>query len=474
MDKINKRLVFCFDGTWNRLDAPNPTNVVLTAESVLPLARNGTAQVIYYDQGVGTGKYDRISGGVFGAGVTDNLADAYRHLIFNHTPGDEIYIFGFSRGAYTARSFAGLIGVCGIVERSQAAHVADAISLYRSRTSSHPPTDEDIAKFRAEMSQRVCVSRDEDRWRCQHVDGYVSGAAPLINIAYIGVWDTVGALGIPQRYKLLGFLNQDTRFHDTRLGPIVHSGRHAVAVDESRRDFEPTLWTALDQRNRAAGARPEDDDAPYQQKWFPGVHGSVGGGGDFRGLSDLALEWIWDGARLAGLALDTDKSSRVYSLVPDFFAPLDNVDASKRTRMQRIKDSVTNTLWRRAPRTKGPDTLDGVSVCARRRWHARPESLPEKTLYRPMTLKPAASRLDADTSYTKPMPQPSPGTFEVIVVRKGDSLSKISHDRFGTIRYVGIIFEMNRDKLENPDRIYTGMSLRIPVLPKVPAPADPA
>ena len=91
-----------------------------------------------------------------------------------------------------------------------------------------------------------------------------------------------------------------------------------------------------------------------------------------------------------------------------------------------------------------------------------------------MTLNPASSRLDADTSYTRPMPQPSRGTFEVIVVRKGDSLSKISHDRFGTTCYVDIIFEMNRDKLESPDRIYTGMSLRLPVLPQVfPAPADP-
>src|ERR1043166_9849175 len=95
-----KRLVFCFDGTWNRLDAAFPTNVVITAESVLPLAAANTAQLIYYDEGVGTGRWDRIRGGLFGAGLMQNLANAYRFLIFNYTPGDEIYVFGFSRGAY--------------------------------------------------------------------------------------------------------------------------------------------------------------------------------------------------------------------------------------------------------------------------------------------------------------------------------------------------------------------------------------
>jgi len=99
-----KRLVFCFDGTWNRLDAPHSTNVVITAESVLPIASDGVSQAIFYDEGVGTRKGEKLTGGLFGEGIVDNLSDAYRFLIFNHTPGDEIYIFGFSRGAYTARS----------------------------------------------------------------------------------------------------------------------------------------------------------------------------------------------------------------------------------------------------------------------------------------------------------------------------------------------------------------------------------
>src|SRR3990172_3960885 len=122
---VMKRLVFCFDGTWNRLDSSCPTNVVVTAETVLPLAPDGTAQLIFYDEGVGTDKRESLRGGMFGSGLVKNLADGYRFLIFNYTPGDEIYVFGFSRGAYTARSFAGLLNTCGVLVRKEAARVGE-------------------------------------------------------------------------------------------------------------------------------------------------------------------------------------------------------------------------------------------------------------------------------------------------------------------------------------------------------------
>lgn len=114
-----KRLVFCFDGTWNRIDAEHPTNVLFTAESVIPIAPDGVTQLIYYDEGVGTGKGEWLRGSAFGAGLEKNLNDAYRFLGFNHTPGDEIYLFGFSRGAFTARSFARLISRCSILSRER-------------------------------------------------------------------------------------------------------------------------------------------------------------------------------------------------------------------------------------------------------------------------------------------------------------------------------------------------------------------
>lgn len=434
-----KRLVFNFDGTWNRLDAPCPTNVVLTAESVLPLDSNGIAQINYYDQGVGTGKWDRVSGGVFGAGLTDNLADAYRHLIFNYTPGDEIFVFGFSRGAFSARSFVGLLRNCGIVERCHAARVSDAIALYRSRAPGDAPWGKRAEKFRAD---------------------YVP--TPVPEIAYLGVWDTVGALGVPNYYRIARLFNGKHLFHDTDLSEKVKSARHAVAIDETRRTFEPALWTGFDDMNRAAGKDPTAADAPYQQKWFPGVHSAVGGGGDYRGLSDQALEWIWAGARLAGLELDVSPTSRIYSLTPDFMALLGSQDLSKLSGFARFKAKLANRLWRRAPRHSGPTIIHHVSIGARRRWHAAQGDPAETWPYRPPPLRGVADALGADAEYSEPAPLPAPGTFEIIVVQRGDSLSRIARDRLGNLGRWQEIFAMNRDKLADPDRIYSGMTLRIP------------
>ena len=138
-----KRLVLCCDGTWNSADqerngVPAPTNVVKLAYRVAK--RDGaTLQVIYYDQGVGTGNFfDRLTGGAFGDGVEANICDAYRFLIGNYDPGDEIYLFGFSRGAYTVRSIGGMIRKCGILARPCVKHYHAAIELYRdagTRTS---------------------------------------------------------------------------------------------------------------------------------------------------------------------------------------------------------------------------------------------------------------------------------------------------------------------------------------------------
>lgn len=455
-----KRLVFCFDGTWNRIDAPNPTNVVLTAESVLPLGEDGITQVIYYDEGVGTAKGETITGGVFGEGVNQNLADAYRHLIFNHTPGDDIFVFGFSRGAFTARSFVGLIRNCGIVARCHAGRVNEAVDLYRSRAPNDEPGREKARRFRADFAPDMCVEEGEEAWRRQFVPGYVADSAPLLSICYLGVWDTVGALGVPSRFFISKLMNGGLSFHDTSLSAIVRSARHAVAIDETRLDFEPTLWTGFDEMNAKAGKKPDDADAPYQQKWFPGVHGSVGGGGDFHGLSDQALDWIWDGARLAGLRLDSSPSSRIYRLLPNFTEPLDNSDTSKLGRLARLKAAAGHAIWRRGPRSGGPTNLHHVSVSARRRWHAAGLSDGE---YRPPPLAGVAAALGADMEYAKPFPLPAPGTFDVVVVEKGQYLSKIAKELYGDAMRWPEIFAMNRDKLWDANRIYPGMSLRVPL-----------
>lgn len=446
-----KRLAFCFDGTWNRLDAPCPTNVVLAAESILPLATDNVAQLIFYDEGVGTDKKEKYSGGIFGSGLIKNLADAYRFLIFNYTPGDDLYVFGFSRGAYTARSFAGLLNTCGVLLRRDAARIDEAIELYKQRDNSDE-FEEKMLHFRLEVSPLVCRSDAEERWRNAKLN--TSQTWPRLGICYMGVWDTVGALGIPARYTWLNWLNEKHQFHDTALSPFVRSARHAVAIDERRKDFVPTLWDNLDKLNAASGYNNDAPDAPYQQMWFPGVHGAVGGGGERRGLSDQALDWVLDGARAAGLIVDPGDYSRIFELMPDYSDYLNN--SGDPGLMYKAMNALTS-----ADRQPGPSALHEVSVSARRRWLAPAGSLKDQQQYRPATLKAVGKELDDWDAGNAPA-HPADVEYVTHQVERGDTLSKIAEKYYGKPSDYDRIFQANRHKLDSPHRIYPGMLLVIP------------
>jgi len=449
-----KRLVFCFDGTWNRLDSECPTNVVITAESTLPLAADNTAQLIYYDEGVGTGKWDRIRGGMFGAGLVQNLADAYRFLIFNHTPGDEIYVFGFSRGAYTARSFVGLLSNCGILRRRDAARVKESVERYKSRDTSSTYLDK-MMEFRRECSPHLCVSQQEDEWRASKVPGYSVGQLPRLAVRYLGVWDTVGALGIPKSFSWLNLTSKKHQFHDTSLSGFVQSARHAVAIDERRNDFAPTLWENLEALNKREGKPDEAYDAPYQQKWFPGTHSSVGGGGERRGLSDHALDWVLDGARHMGLQLDAGKASRIYELAPNYAEYIEN--SAKNSLMYR-----TMNLLSAGDRLPGPANLFEVSISARRRWQERPENLSDRKAYRPRTLAAVSAALDSLPPIPLETSTPaSPQLYDLHEVKMGDTLSALALHYYGSAGEWKRIFAANLNKLDDPDHIYVGQLLKI-------------
>jgi uncharacterized protein (DUF2235 family) len=381
-----KRIIFCFDGTWNRLSVDTPTNVVLAAASIERMTKDGTAQIIHYDEGVGTGRLEHWSGGVFGAGLVENVREAYRFLIFNYDPGDHIYVFGFSRGAFSARTFVGFIRHVGSLSRLHAARIDEALGLYERRLNGDDAASEKLRRFRARYSGGVCVGSEDDAWRCAKVKGYVAGSAPLLTIRYLGVWDTVAALGVPANLPLSGWLNRRHRFHDPSLSDFVESARHAVAIDERRATFPATLFGDLNALNAAKGKTVDAPDAPYQEKWFPGVHGSVGGGGDIRGLSDGTLAWVLKGAKLAGLKLDIEHGSRIHGFKPDPYASLVNVC--------KPEFSITALAKRNRP---GPSATWQISTAAVRRWKAAAERLPEKARYRPPTLQPAAAALDALT-----------------------------------------------------------------------------
>lgn len=271
-----KRLVICCDGTWNTPEQREnhkyvPTNVVKTARAVKPVAGDGTPQVVFYDQGVGTGNaLDKLLGGATGAGLLKNVTDAYRFLVHNYVPGDEIFLFGFSRGAYTARSTAGLIRNCGVVKKQFAEQIPNAVKIYRSRKPDDHPNAEAPKKFRQQYSYEP-------------------------RIKFIGVWDTVGSLGIPVTELRMLFSRKKYSFHDVQISSIIENAYHALAVDEKRRPFKATLWDSEDMKN-----------PNMEQEWFPGVHSNCGGGYPDSGLSDVAFMWMKEKAEACGLDFDED------------------------------------------------------------------------------------------------------------------------------------------------------------------------
>ena len=273
-----KRIIVSCDGTWNSLTQADGTNVVRTHEAVLPRDDAGVEQRAHYVAGVGTKPWERLLGGAFGFGLSDNVKEAYRFIVEHFDPGDEIYLTGFSRGAYTARSAAGLVRKAGVLRRDLPDdrrdlddRVDEAYDLYR--TGAHPDEPEVVAFRRA--------SSHETR------------------IRFIGVYDTVGSLGIPlDGFALANLVNARWQFHDTELSSRVDTAVHAVAIDEQRGPFVPTLWHA-DPAARAAGQEVE-------QVWFAGVHSDVGGGYAERGLADIAWRWVAGRAADCGLALDAD------------------------------------------------------------------------------------------------------------------------------------------------------------------------
>ena len=370
-----KRIVICCDGTWNRLDSARPTNVARIAKAVLPRAPDGTVQIIRHIDGVGAGRgvgpfsrtADRALGGLFGRGLMATLAEAYRFLVFNHAPGDEIHLFGFSRGAFMARTLSGLIRNCAIPQPRHAAEIGPALALYRGRGDGTHPDGEAACAFRARVAPHLNVGESDARWR--EARGLPAGRR--LRLGYIGVWDTVGALGVPRHLAALQWMNNGLRFHDTSLSRGVEAARQAVAIDERRRLFPPSLWDNLDALNAAGEGPPK-----REQRWFPGDHGGVGGGAEPL-LSNDALLWVAEGAMAEGLALDPDVVAE-WRRDRDCLAPL-----------PKARGPLAAFLnFSRRDRV-GPERLDGLSAAALARWRADPA-------WRPGALRRLARLIDGE------------------------------------------------------------------------------
>ncbi|MGW5640279.1 DUF2235 domain-containing protein, partial [Streptomyces sp. NPDC003832] len=301
-----KRLVVCCDGTWNFADQPSKTNVAKVALSLRPGTAAAKEQRVYYHSGVGTHRRERVRGGAFGVGLSRNVVDAYRFLVETYEPDDELFLFGFSRGAFTARSLAGLIRNGGILRRDHADRIPQAWALYRDRIEQ--PNGAAATLFRRSYARET-------------------------EIRFIGVWDTVGSLGIPYA----GRLNRRWAFHNTELSSWVKAAFHALAVDEQRSAFRPTLW------HQQPGAAQQGQE--LKQVWFAGVHCDVGGSYKETGLSDITLLWMVDQARRYGLEFDLDALSEAG---PKVMRPEESTDFRVRPDSSGLLHSSRTGMYRLA------------------------------------------------------------------------------------------------------------------------------
>lgn len=270
-----KRIVICADGTWNepeRLDPktgrPQPTNVLKIARGLLPRARNGVEQVTYYHEGVGTGNFtDRVTGGAFGDGMERNVRALYRFIVNNYMDGDELYLFGFSRGAFTVRTLVGFMRQVGLLHKADEFYTPELYRLYESSEPYGSPA-----------------------W--EHAFRNIKQGRPCPPILFLGVFDTVGSLGSPGVIGQLLARNK-YKYHDIGLNDCIRNAYHALAIDERRRPFTPSLWI-----------RPDGWTGVLKQVWFAGAHANVGGSYSPDGLANEALHWMVEQAERHGLEFD--------------------------------------------------------------------------------------------------------------------------------------------------------------------------
>ncbi|MEQ8907959.1 MAG: DUF2235 domain-containing protein [Vicingaceae bacterium] len=268
---MGKRIIICSDGTWNRPETKGeeiyPTNVIKFARGIAPKGLDGKKQIVFYDWGIGS-YHDKLGGGMFAKGLEKNVMDAYRFIVHNYEAGDELFFFGFSRGAYTVRSLSGLLNNCHVLKSTKGQLIEKAFKLYKdpSKKANGP---------------------DSKQWREEN-------SLPNSGIVhFIGVWDTVGSVGVP--FSIFGFIEDKHVFYDNKLGSNVKVARHALSLDEERNDFEPTIWQPRSGVN-------------IKQVWFAGVHSDVGGGyeKDVNGvlLSDIPMNWMMKEAKRFKMKFD--------------------------------------------------------------------------------------------------------------------------------------------------------------------------
>ena len=306
---MGKNIIVLSDGTGQKGGDRYNTNVY----KLFQLLEDRTdRQVVFYDPGLGT-DWHRITGSIAGRGISKNILDCYRFIFQNFEADDQIYLFGFSRGAATVRSLSGFLHLFGILPKCREDLIEEAFRIYRIGN------DKKRIKKAGEL-----VERNSTMW-CK--------------IKFLGVWDTVAALGLPFKW-LSYFLDHlfPHRFHNFRLSDSVSCARHALSIDDERKTFHPTLWERLE--------NPQPGDR-LKQVWFSGVHTDVGGGYKEEELSNISLCWMIEEATAKGLRLY--KGSKHYQQFKACTADPDGL-------MHNEQIGFPGKWYRRLTRTWNPET----------------------------------------------------------------------------------------------------------------------
>jgi uncharacterized protein (DUF2235 family) len=317
-----RKLVVCCDGTWNtprnetnvfrtyrflreRLGNPAEVNQKNGVTTCGGRAGDGTEVLLFYDRGIGTDWFSRMAGGAAGVGLSDNVRDAYHFLGQNFVPDSEIYIFGFSRGAYTARSLCGFIKAAGLLVRPSVKDV------WRAYVDCYATGGGIIARpggWSLDGVRDWLVARAGDAVGRLGDDVASLPRHAGVKIRFIGVYDTVGALGVP--LTAAAKVNEPiVGFHDTTLGDTVEHAVQALAVDEKRGPYVPTLWTQAANAAALAGQS-------VLQVWFPGVHSDVGGGYGDKGIGNITWDFMMRQAAARGLVIDPNQPTPPLTLDP--------------------------------------------------------------------------------------------------------------------------------------------------------------
>ena len=263
---MSKNIAVFSDGTCNESDKGYPTNVYKLYQAI---ERRTDNQVAFYDPGVGTNLY-KVTGSALGTGISKNIRECYEYIVDVYQPGDNIYLFGFSRGAYTIRSLGGMLSKSGLLKKYHRGKVETAFEIYKEKDN-----DAEASTF----NSKYCWSKNDN-------------GGQDIAIHLIGVWDTVSALGLPVGglKSLNPFSRRWSGFHNATLAPEVKYGYQALSIDDNRKVFKPEIWDEA-----------SDEAQTIEQVWFPGVHSNIGGGYRRTELSDICLEWMIEKSKAAGL-----------------------------------------------------------------------------------------------------------------------------------------------------------------------------